>query len=257
MSVTRRLVPAVAITGSSLLVGCGSGGGTCGSYGSYGCAPQGVDPSGIYQGTLINTVSQQQVPVVAIIAENGAALVSGSDGTYYRLNAGTTSNQLSGSYIAYSQSIDFPNGTLQSAGTLAATVTGTQIIGTFTDSSGQMQQLTLNLNSASNSGSALATPAGSWQYSNGGSTLNLTFADDGSFSGTDSNGCTYAGNLGLISAQMDAYSERYVRTCNGQNDTFSGLASYLPAGSGLPTAQLWFLADDDNGQFLSATFSLL
>ena len=60
-------------------------------------APMNVGAAGIYAGTLTNRLTQQENPVIAIIAENGDGRMSGQDGTYYRLNVATSGNNVSGS----------------------------------------------------------------------------------------------------------------------------------------------------------------
>jgi hypothetical protein len=146
MNADSRILSMVAITGSSILVGCGGySGSSCGSYGSYGssfamgmarrrvrnangarttntptaapmsgtnsaCAPPGNGAAGIYEGTLTDEVTRKVNPVVVIIAENGDGVTSGQDGAYYRLSVSTWGNNLSGSFSAYSQEPILPNG---------------------------------------------------------------------------------------------------------------------------------------------------
>lgn len=260
MSVQRRLLPVVAITGSSIVVGCGGSSGSCGSNGSYGsygsygaCQPApGIDPSGVYQGTVTNKATQQETPVIAIIAENGDARMSGQDGTYYRLNVGTSAAQLSGSYFGYSQSVDFPNGTLATSGTVSAVIASPGMTGTLTDQSGNVEALSLNFDTVYNTASSLSMLAGTWTYTANTFTLNATVLANGSFSATDSNNCTYTGSFGLIDSRFNAYSENYVRTCNGASLRFTGLASYFPAsGPAVPT-EIELMADDNAGDYLVA-----
>ncbi len=261
MSAQSRLLPVGAITGSSIMVGCGGySGGSCGSYGSYGSygsggacqAPPGVDPSGIYQGTLTNKVTQQETPVIAIFAENGDARMSGQDGTYYHLNVSTSGAQLSGSYFGYSQTANFPNGTLADSGTVAATIASPGMTGTLTDQAGNAEALALNFDTVYNMASSLSTLAGTWTYSANGFTLTATILANGTFSATDSNNCTYNGSFGLIDARFNAYSESYTRTCNGGNLSFSGVASYFPASGAAAPAQIEIMADDNAGGYLVA-----
>ena len=118
MSIYNRLLPVVAITGSSIMVGCDGGGGSngaCGSYGSCAAAPV-PSAGGVYEGTV------QGTPVVAIIAENGDGRISAQDGTYYHLTVATQGADVSGSYFADSSGIAFPNGTQSTTGTVSATL---------------------------------------------------------------------------------------------------------------------------------------
>jgi hypothetical protein len=283
VSTESRLLPVVAITGGSIMVGCGGySGGSCGSYGSYGSygsfgmaganahparvasaahtaasygacgAPMNVGADGIYAGTLTNKATQQEEPVVAIIAENGDGRMSGQDGTYYRLNVNTSGNNVSGSFAGYSQGVTFPNGLQSTSGPLSAAVTSPGLNGTLTDQAGHAEALLLNFDNIYNLTSALATLAGTWSYSANGFSLTATIRFDGAFSAVDSSNCTYSGAFGLIDANFNIYSENYTRSCNGSSTTFTGLASYFPASGSAVPAEIKLLADDNAGDYLVA-----
>lgn len=234
MGIESRLLPVVAITGSSIMVGCGGGhsGPSCGSYGSYGSygslgmagasahaaraasaprvasaapvsspapvcgAPVGAD--GIYEGTLTNQATQQENPVIAIIAENGDGRMSAQDGTYYRLNVAQSSNDVSGSFYGYSQSAKFPNGNQSDSGSLTAVITSPGLSGTLTDKSDDTESLLLNFDNVYTLASSLSLLAGTWNYSANGFSLTATIQADGTFSAIDSNSCSYSGSFGLI-----------------------------------------------------------
>ena len=51
---------------------------------------------------------------------------------------------------------------------------------------------------------------------------------------------------------FNVYSENYVRSCNGVNLTFTGLASYFPATGPAAPAEIKLLADDNAGDYLVA-----
>src|SRR5579863_6836915 len=174
MSTESRLLPVVAITGSSIMVGCGGySGGSCGSYGSYGSyggrkatgkrarrdrmsgaylygcpVPANVGADGIYEGTLTDRTTQQGDAVVAIIADNGDGRMSAQDGSYYRLTVSTTGTQVSGSFVGFSQQASFPDGRQTTSGSLAAMLAQTGLNGTLTDQAGDVEALSLNLDNA-------------------------------------------------------------------------------------------------------------
>jgi hypothetical protein len=289
MSTESRLLPVVAITGGSILVGCGGySGSSCGSYGSYGsygsfaaaasrtrtarssrngkganmtpasgdfagatCGPGGNGAAGIYEGTLTDTASRQETPVVAIIAENGDGAISGQEGVYYRLSVGTWGYDVSGSFAGYSQGTNFPNGTHATSGSVSSSVTTAGLSGSLTDQTGDVATLSLNFDGAYDHPSALPTLAGSWSYSSGGFSLTATIQSDGTFSATDSNSCSYIGVFGIIDPSFNAYNESFVRSCNGVSMPFTGLASYFPATNGA-AAHIELLADDHAGDYLAA-----
>ncbi|HXC10063.1 MAG TPA: hypothetical protein VNV61_14120, partial [Steroidobacteraceae bacterium] len=93
-----------------------------------------------------------------------------------------------------------------------------------------------------------------WSYTAGGFSLTATIASDGSFTATDSNGCSYSGTFSQIDPVYDVYGENHVLTCKGANPTtFDGLATYFPA-SGNTGASIELLTDDSAGAYLMVTF---
>ncbi len=291
MSTDSRLLSAVVITGSSILVGCGGySGSSCGSYGSYGsygssyavgrvrrrvrntngtrtanaasstamsgtssaCAPPGNGAAGIYEGTLTDQVTQKVNPVEVIIAENGDGVMSGQDGSYYRLSVGTWGNTVSGSYSAYSQDPILPNGVQSDSGAVSGTVTPAGVSGTLTDKVGDVASLSLTFDNTYALASSLPTLAGSRSSDVNGFSLTATILSDGTFSAVDSNNCTYSGSFSLIDPNFNAYGESFVRSCSVSTASFTGLASYFPAtGSGAPN-QIRLFADDNQGGYLVA-----
>ncbi len=294
----------VAVTGSSVMVGCGgynragcsfgtygsyaAVGGTAGSFGgSFGgtmmararthlaAAPprqhiaQGTRPAeanvcsdpnpnpaaGIFEGTLSDKASQQQTPVVAIIAEDGEGRVSAQDGTFYRLNVFNSGYNSSGSFEAFSQGLLFANGQPTSSGSFNAAPSSAGLNATLQYKSGDTATLALSFDQASDMASSLSVLQGSWTYAATALTLNITVQTDGSWSGTDSANCSYSGSFSLIDANENAYAVHYKQTCNGTDKSFSGLASYFPAQGSSPV-QLRVFADDGAGDFLAGDFQV-
>jgi hypothetical protein len=258
MSFHNRILPVVTITGSSLMVGCGGySGGSCGygSYGSSACAPPGnITVDGYYEGTLSSQGAAQATPVVAIIADNGDGAMSGQNGTYYRLNVSLAGNSASGTFYGLSQEANFPNGTQATSGSVSAFATPPGLSGTLTDRTGAAESLQVNFDTVYNLSSSLGTLAGTWSYAANGFSLTATIRPDGTFSGVDSNNCSYSGAFGLIDPNFNVYSESYSRTCNGASVAFTGLAAYFPPSGNASTADLKLLADDNVSEFLVADF---
>jgi hypothetical protein len=244
MSVQKSMLPAVVITGSSLLVGCGNGG-SCGSGGSCNVPPPGT--GGVFAGTVGGTAA------VAILADNGDMRIGVQNGTYYHLTVSPQTTTVAGSYFAYSTRAAFPNGTHSTTGTVSATEGTSTLNGTLTDVSGSTAALTLNDNPVYTTGSALANLAGTWSYTAGRFSLTATIASDGTFTATDSSGCAYSGTFTQIDERYDVYAENHVLTCNGVKTAFDGLATYF-AASGSTGASIELLADDDAGADLVVTF---
>ena len=207
---------------------------------------------GIYEGMLTDEVTRQQVPVIAIIAENGDGRMSGEDGTYYyRLNVAESSNGLSGSFHGYSEAGHFPNGNQLTSGSLTATANSSGLSGTLTDTSGDTETLSLTFDGAYDLTSSLPMLAGDWSYAANGFTLTATISTDGTLSAVDSNGCSYSGAFGLIDPSFNAYNASYTLSCGGTDVTYTGVASYFPA-SGSAVAQIRMLSDDGAGHYLVA-----
>ncbi len=255
MTLTSRFGPALTITGTTLLVSCGGGGygSSCGSYGSYGsygsCGPGPLfpGPDGIYEGSAGSQMSPQSTPVVAIIAENGQGRAAAADGSsYYRLNVGTSGNNVNGGYSAEAQG---------TSGTVGGVITQTGLNMTLTDTTNAQQSLTLTFDTVYNRSSSLASLAGNWTATANGVTLTATVQPDGSFTASDSNSCTYQGNFSLIDPTFDVYAETHVRSCSGVAVTFTGLAALLPTNNASGTGtEIKLLSDNNAGEYLVADF---
>jgi hypothetical protein len=249
------MLPIVTITGSSLMVGCGGNSGSCGygsSYGSYGgCSAPIITADGYYEGTLTTAQGSPATPIVAIIADNGDGAISGQDGTYYRLNVSLPQNQLTGTYFGLSQGPAFANGTRATSGSISA-VASPNLTGTLSDQTGAKEPLAMNFDTVYQLVSSLPTLAGTWSYTANGFSLTATIRPDGTFSGVDSNNCSYTGAFMIIDPNYNAYSESYIRSCSGVNDTFTGLATYFPPSGSTTNADIKIMADDNTTEFLVA-----
>jgi hypothetical protein len=201
----------------------------------------------VFSGTVAGTAA------VAILADNGDMRIGVQNGTYYHLTVAPQTSTIAGSYFAYSTGAAFPNGTDSTTGTVSATEGGATLTGTLTDHSGTTKALTLNDNPVYTTGSALANLGGTWSSTTGGFSVTATIASDGSFTATDSHGCSYSGAFTQIDERYDVYAENHVLTCNGVNTNFDGLATFFPA-SGNAGASIELLADDSTGAYLVVTF---
>src|SRR5579863_8287757 len=263
--IMSRIAPIIAVTGTSLIVGCDNGYygscgsyGSCGCYGSYGsyaaCPGPYIYHAGMYAGSLRESPASQGQTVISIIAENGDGRMSGGNDTYYRLKVDTAHGNLSGTFTGYSQSGSLPNGTQVIAGSIAGVATPANLDATLSGS-GNTQSLALTFENTHHSGSSLTTLAGNWTSTSNDMTLTATIQPDGSFIGLDSNNCTYAGAFSLIDAKFNVYAETHLRSCGGVNVTFTGLAAFVPGTgtgvTGTPT-QIKLLTDNNAGEYVVA-----
>jgi hypothetical protein len=204
---------------------------------------------GYYQGTLTPQGGSQSTPVVAIIADNGDGAMSTQDGAYYRFNLGFTATTVSGTYFGLSPGAA---GTQKTSGSISAQSASAGLSGTLTAGSGTAAaSFDLTSEAVYKQPSALATLMGTWSYTANGFSLTVTIATNGTFTGIDSNNCSYAGSFAIINPVFNAYSETYTRSCNGTGLTFTGLATYLPS-SGSASTDIKVLADDNASEFLVA-----
>jgi hypothetical protein len=257
MGVRNRLLPIVTITGGSLAVGCsGDYGGSCGygSYGSYGsaCAAPNISGDGYYEGTLTGQAGSSPIPVIAIIADNGDGAISAQDGSYYRLNLKLAGVNVAGTFYGFPAPAGASSGASEISGSMSGVATPTGLNGSVSENAGAAQTLNLNFDTVYNMSSALTMLAGTWSYTANGFSITATIRQDGTFSGTDSNNCSYTGAFDLIDPNFNAYSETYTRSCNGAQVTFTGLATYFPPGGKVANADIKILADDNVSEFLVA-----
>jgi len=223
----------------------------CGHDHCYYCGSSyGADPSGIYEGSLTDTVTQQSTPAVAVIDENGDGRMMGQSGTYYRFNQVNTS----GYSVSSSVSV-FPGNGSTIQGSLNGSLTQAGLSGTLTATGSDPQSLSLNFDNNYYLSSSLPTLAGTWTYTSSSFTLNLSIQPSGAFTGSDSNSCSYSGYFNLVDPQYNAYSENFTLTCGTASTSYFGLSYFIPAagtGSNATPAMINFLADDNNGHFVSA-----
>jgi len=220
----------------------------------------GFDPSGIYEGTLTDNVTQTTVAITGILDENGNGILSATGGKYFRLSQiNTAGDSVFANFIEYSSSGAFANGTDSTTGSLSGSITSPGLQATVTSTGNDTATLSLNYDNIYGIPSSLPTLAGSFTSSTTTPTVSLTINSNGSFTGSDSNACTYNGYFSLIDPQVNAYSETYTLSCASVVTSYTGLADYVPAsGSGTSATpeQIHLLADDGSGAFIDVTLHL-
>lgn len=263
--------PTLAIAALSLAAAFG----LAGCYGNnnycdvYNCN---ADPSGVYEGNAVDSATNISTPVVAIIDENGNGALSGQDGSYYDMSLTTSGNSLGGSFNAFSS-----GSSTMTPGPISGSLTnaGLQVVFTFSGPGGHTVTANLSFDPVYNQSSSLSALQGNWNtvatsYNgigcasgtpncppSGSATLSLSITNAGSFTGTDSNNCTYSGGqFTTVDVTLNAYEMSFTRTCgSGPTLNFSnGIATYFPAtgsGSNATPAQLLFLADDGAGNYVA------
>ena len=241
MGIRHSTLSASLVVGGLALAGCGHDY----NYGYYS-----ADPSGVYEGSLTDTVTQQATPVVGVIDENGDGRMMAQNGIYYAMGVNTSGNNVFGPVLAFPGNGSTVSGSLNGQLLNQGAVLNATITGTGADP----LALVWNYDNVYTVPSSLPTLQGMWTYTSSSFTLNLSIGANGAFTGTDSNACTYSGNFSLVDPQFDAYTETFTQTCGSTGISFFGLSYFIPAASSSSAtpAMINFLADDDNGHFVSA-----
>ena len=209
------------------------------------------DPSGVYEGPLTDNVTGKTTQVTLIIDENGEGRMAGQDGTYYLFKGITTSDDnVFAAFSGFSNTTDFPSGSLTTFGNLQGFGTSTGLQFTYTAQGSDSGSITLTFDDVYLNHSSLAMLAGTYTSTTSSPSYSFTVSSTGGLSGTDSNGCTYSGGFALVDQHFNAYEETFSQTCGSNTITFNGQADFVAS----PTpAKINLLADDNNGHFIVIT----
>lgn len=229
--------------------------------------PGGDVVGGFYQGTLADATNGGSSALIAIVTEDGRAKIAlGSSG-----NGGTLA-------IFDIPSLVPENGYFSAGYTLyGATVGVKPEYGTVSGNTAARRSIsaTFNANSPPDNGrislsynaqryqqrASLAIVAGQYgfAYTNAkGMTAaaRITIATDGRFSGNDTEGCRYGGQLKVPDTDYNAYAGSLTQRCGSHQATYDVLGSYLSAGITGGSSQLLLLGTDA-ANARAARFNLL
>lgn len=203
---------------AALLTACGGGGGS-----DY--VPPGEYTQGIWRGTV--TLDGMNLGlVVGMIDDQGNANLI--------LYAGDS--QLSGTISSIGSEVNksFSNLSLFAIGgdlsDVYGAVSGTVLAGsslaaTFSSAGGRMLELDLRFDSLYLRQASLSAIAGDWRYGESGYTIDWQIDASGALSGTDTNGCSYSGQVSVPNASHNLYKMRYeISACTINPVNVSGLA---------------------------------
>lgn len=210
----------ILISFATLLVACGGGGGSDSQY-----VPPGALTQGIWRGTA--TLDGQDLGLlVGMIDDQGNAnliLYSGNSQLRGRISSIGSEIDNSFSYLSsfgpfgdLDGVYSFVSGTVSAGSTLTATLS--------TGGSGALS-LDLHYDVLYTRSASLPTIAGNWRYSLSGYTIDWQIAASGTLTGTDTNGCIYAGQVSVPNVSHNLYQMRYQITgCYAYTVNVSGLA---------------------------------
>jgi hypothetical protein len=222
-----------------LLASCGGG-----SSGGNDLAPPVVkdeSPAGLWLGPITSTIDTSITQVVgAVSVNNDAQFVAATvSERHYAGTLATAGNVLVGTLNVYRGKAGPFFG---AAGLDSINVDGTALERTLlsADFSGDDEgQFSLSYVVTYEDASSLGLIAGTWLYSEPSAagplyTVTLDIDGSGAIFGTDSEGCVYSGQAGLIDAAFNAYSVAIsVSECRLQNGDYSGLGWITSVDGGL------------------------
>lgn len=218
-------IPAVVL--GLAIGGCSGGGDDSGSTESP--SSTGVNTTtklaGVYKGTYNENSPQRSFSIAGLISPTGEAIFFDAGGAaIFSLSLTGTDNSLSGTsnsyYTATGNSFSFAatNGNRQAtlSGTFTPRVGGS---GSVSDAQGQIGTFSIDFSpTTTDRGSSLSSLVGTWGASDAatGESGQIQIATDGSYTGSDSDSCTYSGKISVIDPAVNVYRLTYRETCPGQ-----------------------------------------
>lgn len=243
----------VAAASALLLAACSDGLG-----GSSGTPTPNTDPGGYYEGTLDNSFTGSTDTLVGLIDDNGKGVfIDETNFAVLRITRLVVSgNDIAGDLQAYAApGSQFPNGSSVDAGTFVGSVAEhSSASGSATLDGGAADAFSLTYESSLYQlGASFTTIAGSYNFqaqtTAGTDSGTFTVDSNGTFSGSDTLGCTISGLAIIPNAAYNAYELSGSTVCPATTIDFTGLATYAPASGGTP-AQLTL--EYDNGSSFAA-----
>jgi hypothetical protein len=208
----------VGLVGLLSIIASGGGGG-----GGFAPSVPTKTLDGMWTGTLQSNISDQTQAIVAITNNGRMILISRQSNVIYDgdvlvdSKAATFSTDLR-AYNAGGASF----ATLTFSGTFAERV---NIEGTYTSTSGDTGTITLNFNAQYDRGSSLTLTQGIWTETAGTYVNTITANADGSFFGSDTDSCSYTGNVTIIDPDFAVYGLNMdVSTCSLLDGAYTGFA---------------------------------
>ncbi|MFT7682657.1 MAG: hypothetical protein ACI935_002134 [Moritella dasanensis] len=199
------------------LAACGSGGSDSSSSNSSSVASS--LKSGIYGGAW--TASDNSNGVFAAQLSGNKLYAASDDGTvvYLDMQLAGTSVTANGRFY-YSDVATTSQGTMQGTGTL----NGTDITMTLNRSDGIVNTVTFKRVAISDDASSFGVMQGAYKTQNQVIDINLTAI--GALSGSDTDGCTYSGDIDIIDSSINVYALTLnISSCAAYAGDYTGFVS--------------------------------
>jgi len=202
------------------LCACGGGGGDSNNDGNN--VPPGVNANadGLYNGTY--TDNDQSFEVTGFVKNNRLTAVNYAGGVLLQGRLALAGNDFTSTLTFYGQS----SGVRGTADANGSVVERESISGTFTASDSTSGTFSLRYDPIYERNATLRAISGIWSEVDVGFTTTLTIQNDGSFEGSDTDGCLYAGSIGVFDPDFNLYDVRFrVMNCGAVNGNYRGFTA--------------------------------
>jgi len=230
-SVIKILAASIVV---SILAACSGGGGG----GGGGIAPVNEEVGGFWAGTITSTAINGTFQLSGVVTAAGELQFTSSDGgAVYTGTVQVTGDKVTGTLQAVNFAGLMPpaalpagsitiDGTVTSQGAITGTYTGANDSGSFDLTYDPAYESVSDLGKLASDWTAIGNLEFKAGVGGENDVLALSVADDGSFTGGDTSGCTYTGNFAIIDTAFNAYDVQLdITDCGGLDGSYTGLAS--------------------------------
>jgi hypothetical protein len=212
-----------ALASGSVLTAC--------NYGSSDIyIPAGTNPSGFYTGTRVSAVSGAAVDVVALVSASGELrIVDPASRSQSVAALSFSDDRLKDPFTGYAApGTAFPDKSTVCKGTVSgtfqpgATIKGSYACGGDHGTFSLLYDASVSLQSPAGRFPVIGVLGGIRP----GDVLFLAIKSDGGMAGSDSDGCTYAGQVSVIDPLINVYAVTAGQSCGKQIHVFTGLSTF-------------------------------
>jgi hypothetical protein len=238
----RRLI---LISSIIFVASCGGGSGGGGDGDDGGAGSLKVDADGFWDGTF--TENSVTYNLSAVIYDDKFIGISADAGALYTGNVAVDGSTMTGDVGV----LEIGGGFDHTTSVTATVVAGSTIDGTTADATGTTT-FALTYNDLWDRDPDLATVAGIYSATTGLYTFTMTVATDGSYTGSDTDGCAYSGTITPFDTTHNYYQlTMTVTNCGAEDGTYAG-TTFLDDFN-VPNDLLVLIIDDPSFILIVAT----
>ncbi len=210
----------IAILLSINLVACGGGGS---SSSNPPPPPSTQSVSGMWRGTATSSAFGTTTDLLGIVSESREAFFISSQGAQYHGSLSVSGAHVSGTVTSYAPvGFVFPDGSVVTTTSVSGTVTTKSSLSATYTGGGDSGSIALTYDPLYERDSSLSLIAGDWFDG----AISISIDSLGRFSGFDTSGCTYSGQVSIINSSFDAYKVNVTASsCGGADGSYDGLAA--------------------------------